>query len=413
MDQEIQSRKEVLAKEIQERELKKCPDEIREQVRTAILTDPAKLDENQKALLEKYPSVRTTSAIIGQLVEFDNPSYRKFQEEEKKVAAFRATKPPPRMIMAVRDQEASKVESRVHFRGDPNQPKEQVGPSEIYVLSRNRNALIEANEVTRPPRLQYAEQLTDGSHPLLARVAVNRMWLHHFGRGLVGTPSDFGLFGDRPSHPELLDWLASEFVKSDWNGKAMHRLMVTSRTYRQSSTRSSDLEKLDSENRLWGRMMVRRLEAEAIRDSLLSVTGNLKHQIVGASVPVSEDGEGKAVVGIRKLQDGLFAGVESVGDQEYRRSLFLESKRLLPMNMLETFDLPAMNPNCDLRRSSTVAPQSLWFMNDESMVRLCSQYGDRLYRNGSMKLEDAIDRVYRDMLGRKPTIGNSIDVFAL
>jgi hypothetical protein len=150
----------------------------------------------------------------------------------------------------------------------------------------------------------------------------------------------------------LLDWLAADFIEHGWDHKRLHRMIVLSDTYRQSSRRRPDLEGADPENLLLGRANLRRLEAEAIRDALLSVTGKLEPALGGEAIPVIEDSEGKAVIG---------------GDGQ-RRSAFVQVQRRLPLNMLATFDQPEMTPNCDQRHNTTVATQALWFLNDGEIV---------------------------------------------
>jgi hypothetical protein len=226
--------------------------------------------------------------------------------------------------------------------------------------------------------------------------------MHHFGKGLVATPNDFGLNGERPSHPELLDWLASEFVEQGWRIKAIHRLLVTSEAYRQTSRRAPELDRLDPDNRLLARMNLRRLEAEAVRDAVLAVTGKLRPSLGGPSIPVAEDGEGKAVFGRRKLNEGLFAGIQNIGEEAYRRSVYVQTRRALPLAMLETFDLPVMTPNCDARRCSTVAPQSLFFLNDSFMVEQADQMAERLYREAG-DAEARIDRAFVLLFGQTAT----------
>jgi hypothetical protein len=263
-------------------------------------------------------------------------------------------------------------------------------------------------------RLSYARHLTDGKHPLVARVIVNRVWMHHFGEGLVRTPGDFGLNGSRPSHPELLDWLADDFVRSGWSIKRLHRQIVLSQVYGQVSgiTQTSGLaaasgsgptdagsaspdpadgetrqrwmksRELDPDNRWLGRMKLRRLDAEAIRDAVLAISGQLDDQMGGPSVPVSEDDEGKAVIGNRLLRDGLFAGINGAGSEAFRRSLYLSAHRSLRLNVLQTFDLPELSPNCQQRGSSTVTPQALLLMNDGWVVELAERISQRVWDEG-------------------------------
>lgn len=374
VQEDINTRRRAHCQTIQDREIALAPEAVRESLRTAANAKPEELTDEQKKLLDQYPKVRSIAWIVGQLVEYDMPAHRAFEAEEKKVAEIRKTKPLNRMLMAVEESRDAVPASHVFFRGSPETPTKVVTPGELTVLvsARSDTAIqsqIETSSRTTGRRLAYARQLTDGTHPLVARVAVNRIWMHHFGRGIVATPGDFGLFGETPSHPELLDWLASEFVRHGWSMKRLHRQIVLSRTYQQTAARMPNVDSgIDPDNRYLSRMNLRRLEAESIRDSILLASGQLNSALDGPSVPVAEDGEGKAVVGTRLLRDGLFAGIESAGGQAFRRSVFLSSPRALPLNMLQTFDLPAMTPNCQRRDSSTAAPQSLWFLNDESLV---------------------------------------------
>ncbi len=374
VQEDINGRRRAHCQTIQDREIALAPEAVRELLRTAANEKPSAQTEEQKKLLDQYPKVRSIAWIVGQLVEYDMPAHRAFEAEDKKVAEIRKTKPLNRMIMAIEESRNAVPASRVFFRGSPESPTKEVSPGELTVLvsARPDAAVVQQADGTSRTtgrRLAYARQLTDGTHPLVARVAVNRIWMHYFGRGIVATPGDFGLSGEAPSHPELLDWLASDFVRHGWSMKRLHRQIVMSRTYQQTAARSANTDSdIDPDNRYLSRMNLRRLQAEAIRDSILVVSGQLNPALGGPSVPVAEDGEGKAVVGTRLLRDGLFAGIEDAGEQAFRRSVYLSSSRALPLNMLQTFDLPAMTPNCQRRDTSTAASQSLWFLNDASLV---------------------------------------------
>lgn len=397
LEQDLNTRRRAHCQMLQDRAINQAPEAVRERLRAAVNTEPAQQTPEQKQLLDQYPTVRTIDWIVGQLIEYDMPAYRRFEEEQKKIAELRETKPLPRLVMTVKELDGPLPDSRVFFRGNPEQPGQPVQPGELYVLTQARPGL----QISSPPaaqpssgrRLAYARQLVDGTHPLVARVAVNRIWMHHFGRGLVGTPGDFGAFGERPTHPELLDWLAEDFVRHGWRLKRLHKLIVLSTAWQQLSRRTPAQDAVDPDNRLLGRMSLRRLEAEAVRDAILTVTGQLNPALGGPSVPVGEDGEGKGVIGRRLLRDGLFAGIGSVGDQEFRRSVFISSPRSLPLNMLETFDLPALVPNCSQRTSSTAAPQALWFLNDESMVRMSEQMADMLYADPTVTVDPTVTEI--------------------
>src|SRR5205085_2030129 len=155
-------------------------------------------------------------------------------------------------------------ETRLFHRGDHEQPRQLIGPGELTVLEREPLDFQPTPAGTSGRRLAYAKWLTSGKHPLVARVLVNRFWLNHFGRGLVNTPGDFGQQGERPTHPELLDWLASEFMANGWKLKPLHKLIMTSAVYRQSSLNEA-AARVDPDNRWYGRMKVQRLEAETLR----------------------------------------------------------------------------------------------------------------------------------------------------
>jgi len=402
LQNDINERRRAHCQTIQDREIAAAPEEFREALRTAVALKPADQSEEQKALLDRFPKVRTVQWIIGQLVEYDSKAHRAFQEEEKQVAAIRKRKPVERLLMAVQESRDQLPASHVFFRGDPESPAQPVAPGELTVLvSARPTATVPSLDESLPRssgrRLAYARQLTDGTHPLVARVAVNRVWMHHFGRGLVETPGDFGLNVAPPSHPELLDWLADDFVRHGWSLKRLHKQIVTSTTYRQTASRAAEhagtlastrsdqtaarpvTTLADPDNVLLGRMNLRRLDAESIRDAILQVSGQLNPALDGPSAPVAEDAEGKAVIGTRLLRDGLFAGIEDAGSQAQRRSVYISALRSLPLNELQTFDLPSMTPNCQQRDSSTVAPQALWFMNDASLIAASRQMAASLW----------------------------------
>jgi hypothetical protein len=242
-------------------------------------------------------------------------------------------------------------------------------------------------------RLAFARWLTQPDHPLTARVMMNRVWYHHIGTGLVKTLENFGVKGERPSHPELLDWLATEFVRRGWSIKEMHRLIVTSRTYRQSNRITPVRRKLDPQNRLLSRMTLRRMNAEALRDSLLFVSGKLDDHPGGPPDPVSVD------------RDGLVTA-NATADGGWRRSVYLQYRRTEIPTMMETFDYPEMGPNCVARNVSTVSPQSLMLMNNQRVRQLAAAFAlrveDLLSAQGKDDRGARIDLVYQLALSRPP-----------
>jgi hypothetical protein len=387
-DKAIDDDKLKTAQEIFDRELKKLPEADRAPAKAAIEVKEKERSPEQAALLKKYPNVKELSFIKGFFVEYDKVAHNKFQKLEAEVTKLRGTKPKKDGLHCLIEANDSKPVSKVFHRGDHLQLKAEVKPGDLSILSLHRPSsdipLDDTSLPTSGRRLALAKRITDGTHPLVARVIVNRVWLHHFGKGLVNTPGDFGALGEKPSHPELLDWLARDFMEHGWKLKRLHEMIVLSTTYRQQSKRSELLDRLDPENRLLARMSVRRLEAEEVRDALLSVSGDLKNDIFGPSVAVTEDFDGKAVIGTRMIDpSGLFTGaLKTVGDQAQRRSIYLQARRRLPLSMLETFDFPVMVPNIDARRCSTVAPQALFFLNDKTVQERASQLAERLMKEG-------------------------------
>jgi hypothetical protein len=405
MDKDVaEAQKEALEKVFQ-REIVKVPEADREVVRAARNTPVEKRSPAQVALLKKYPSADVRFALDL----YDPAAAKEIEKLRAEVAKTRACKPPEDFIAACTDGQGGKpVVSRLLYRGDPDQPKQTITPGELTVLAQHRKcADIPANG---PRRLAYAKMLTDGTHPLVARVIVNRIWTAHFGRGIVATPGDFGTLGERPTHPELLDWLASDFVSNGWKLKRLHRQIVTSRAYRQVSRRSAAQEAVDPDNHLLARMNVRRLEAEEIRDAILAVSGKLNPAMFGPSVPVGEDAEGRVLVGRQKRNVNREAvGVDEVGDDAFRRSIYIEARRKQPLAMLDTFDLPQMTPNCDLRRASTVAPQSLMFMNDAFVVEEAEALAQRVRRERPGDVAAQVARAWALVYAREAPADQSLD----
>ena len=245
-------------------------------------------------------------------------------------------------------------------------------------------------------RLELARAMTDSSNPLTARVAVNRIWLHLFGRGLVPTPDDFGVLGQVPTHPELLDWLANWFrTEGGWQTKKLIKLLVTSRAY-QMSSRAADAvaEEKDPANQLWHRMPVRRLEGEAIRDSILALSGRLDASMFGPSVPIhlTEFMDGRGRPGSSGPLDG--AG---------RRSIYVELRRNFVSPMMRAFDTPVPHTTIGRRTVSNVPAQSLILMNDPFVVEQAQLWARRSLASNSDSPEQRVKNVYLAAFSRPPT----------
>ncbi|HCC99169.1 MAG TPA: hypothetical protein DER64_01475, partial [Planctomycetaceae bacterium] len=241
-------------------------------------------------------------------------------------------------------------------------------------------------------RLAFARWLTSPKHPLTARVMVNRIWKHHFGRGIVSTLDNFGKTGARPTHPGLLDWLASRFIEDGWSIKKMHRLLMSSAAYRQSSIVSALQEKKDPENRLLSRMPLTRMEAEVVRDSILSVAGRLDLTPFGTADAVEKRGDGLVTSKTR-------TGKDSDG---WRRSIYVLQRRTQRLTILDNFDLPQMNPNCTQRNESVVAPQALHLLNNKVIRELADRFAERVVSEVGDDAGRQTVRAYRIALGRTP-----------
>lgn len=404
----IEKRENALAQKIYDEKLAAIPKNDRRAAAAAVEIDEDKQTEAQKALALKYPMLKPVGFIAGFLEEYDKQAFQSFEKEKEAVQKLRDTAPPADRLMIPAEEPDYSGTSRVFHRGDPLQPKQSVTPGEPFVLSQKRSPDIASNDPSLPTtgrRLALAHRLTDGSHPLTARVIVNRVWMHHFGRGIVNTPGDFGLNGELPTHPELLDHLAAGFVADGWSLKTLHRQILLTDAYQQQSKRIPVLDQLDPDNKLLGRMPIRRLEAEAMRDALLSVAGKLNPQVGGPSVPVTEDYLGRAVLGYREVSDfgKPYGELEYPSDADKsRRSLYVTAHRQMPLTMLDTFDLPVMVPNCDIRKSTTVPPQSLMFLNDANVVSHAEDLADRVW-DECETTPDRVTRIFELLYAAKPS----------
>jgi hypothetical protein len=250
-----------------------------------------------------------------------------------------------------------------------------------------------------PNRLGLARFLVDPANPLTARVAVNRYWQRYFGTGLVKTAENFGVQGEAPSHPELLDWLATEFIRIGWDVRAMQRLIVTSATYRQSSVATPALLQRDPENRLLARGPRFRLPAEVVRDNALAVSGLLVEKLGGASVkPYQPAGMWEELAG--GAGEGPY--VQAKGADLYRRSLYVYRKRTVPHPLLTTFDAPS-NEVCQVRRSRTNTPlQALGLLNDVTYVEAARHLAQLMLREGGVSPEERLTYAFRRATARLP-----------
>jgi hypothetical protein len=245
-----------------------------------------------------------------------------------------------------------------------------------------------------------ARWLASPQNPLTARVIVNRLWQHHFGRGIVATPSDFGRHGQPPTHVELLDWLACRFVSDGWSLKRMHRLMMTSEAYQRGDTFDPAAATVDPENKLLWRMNRRRLEGEAIRDSMLTVSGQISPVGGGPGVypRISKD------INIELPNNDKEPSWGTRTDEEdRRRSIYIFQRRSLTFPLFEVFDAAPMSQSCPVRAQTTVAPQALTLFNGEFARPQATRLAERVHREAGNDVEQQIRRVFLLALTRPPT----------
>jgi hypothetical protein len=282
---------------------------------------------------------------------------------------------------------------RLLQRGSADAPGPRVTPGFLEALAADPTAArpAEAKGETSGMRLAFAQWLTNPDHPLTARVIVNRIWQGHFGTGIVATADNFGTTGAAPSNPELLDWLAADFVNHGWRAKRLHKLILTSTAYRQSSRQSGQpwleaARTIDPENAMLWRMNLRRLDAESLRDSLIAASGKLDSTAGGPPIELEMRPDGLQVVSSKEPESA-----------RWRRSVYLTSRRTYPASFLNVFDFPAIDTNCTRRVPSATPLQSLTMMNDGFVWQAAAALAGRA--------NEDIDSAYLLTLSRKPTAG--------
>jgi hypothetical protein len=381
-----------LTTRLAEERLANLPVEIRDDVRLSLKTPPRKRSEVQKYLASKFQLVVYPGGpALEQTLAKRYPEYAGAKKIDETIAALEKKRIVHPEIRALYDLSGS-VPTYFLRRGDYLNPGAEVKPGVLSVL-----AAPDAYAWSAPPkdaktsgrRLAFAKWLTQPRHPLTARVIVNRIWLHHFGEGLVSTPENFGRSGAPPSHPELLDWLAVELVESGWSLKHVHRLILSSAAYRQSSTVEEGWHALarqvDPENRLLWRQRLRRLEAEALRDALLATGGNLNRAISGPPVPMVRRGDGEVVT--------------PPGAEGARRSIYLQVRRSQPLTILQVFDQPVIETNCTRRPASTVSSQALTLLNSDFVTSQAEAFAVRLLREHP---DDVVNQAALRAFSRRP-----------
>ncbi|MGA9771984.1 MAG: DUF1553 domain-containing protein [Blastocatellia bacterium] len=301
---------------------------------------------------------------------------------------------PPQLpaVMGITDRRWM-MKSYLLKRGDYQQKGEEVHPGFPVVLAGG------ADVDPHNGRAQLADWIASADNPLTARVAVNRIWQYHFGQGIVRTPSDFGATGDRPSHSELLDWLATEFKARGWSWKSMHRLILNSNTYRQSSRFDERAAAQDIENRLLWRMAPHRLEAEILRDGILAVSGKLNPKMGGPGIYPRID---SSVISSGSRPRWPLDVKE--GADEWRRSVYIFVKRSVLVPLIEVFDCPVTTVSAPVRSVSTVSPQALALLNNEFVLEQAGYFAERVRREAGIRSDAGaqITRAFQIALSRPP-----------
>jgi len=369
-------------------------------IQLALRTPPEKRTEGQRlnaAQVEKTLMVEPKE-LTAALSPADLEQYKQLSA---KIEELEKQRPKP-FPTAMSVTEAGREPRPTHLlhRGSPGQKGEVVQPGVLSAVSGSDVPFAEppADTSTSWRRRAFAEWLASPENPLTARVMVNRIWQHHFGEGIVRTPNNFGKMGERPTHPELLDWLAAEFVKSGWSIKAMHRLMMNSESYQMASTDIPANVAIDRDNRYLWRMPRRRIEAEGIRDSILALAGNLDRTVGGPAVHPYID---PAL--FQSSSKRTWPGRPDSDPSTWRRSVYVFTKRSIPLPMLDVFDKPDSVSSCARRNRSTIAPQALILMNNAFVLMEAGMFAERIRKEAGTDPAGQVDRVFQLALSRKPT----------
>lgn len=338
-----------------------------------------------------WPEVEVAMARDQKIEEY------KKQKNEQKIQELKTETPGIQRAYYLNEPSAKIASTFLLVRGKADQPGPEVPPDVPEVLRREQLRIPSPGR-TSFRRLAFAQWLVDSNNPLTARVIVNRVWQHHFGEGLVRTPSDFGVMGDKPTHPELLDWLATWFVENGWSIKKLHRLILDSSTYQMGKKWNAEYGEKDPENRLLWRIPYQRLEAEAIRDSALSVSGQLNPQMSGPSVyphipPAALEGSSDP--------DKIWK--ESDERDASRRTIYVFLKRSMIVPMLEVLDLCDTSHTSAKRMNTSVPTQALILFNGDFVNRQAVHFAERLRREAGTNRAKQVTLAYRLALARAPT----------
>ena len=391
----------------QKRLMDEAISKLPEYLQTAWRTPPEKRTEGQRLDVQQIEKTLTNDTLAHKIDEamivplMTEDERKKNQELTGKIADLELEKPPMfPTAMAIADMGRTPQPSYFLQRGIPDARGSLMPPGVISVASNGEYAFPSppADARTTWRRRGFAEWVASPENPLTARVMVNRIWQHHFGEGIVRTPSNFGKMGEAPLQPKLLDWLASEFVARGWSVKAMHRLMMNSLTYQMSSDDNMADLAIDPENRYFWRMPRERLEAEILRDDILAVAGTLDRTLGGPAIfpyipPDIFQGSSHRT----------WPGKADDDPSTWRRSIYVFSKRSIRYPLFEAYDQPNLINTCDRRNRSTIAPQALMLMNDNFVIFQAKKFAERLRQEAGADPAAQIDRAFLLALGRLPS----------
>jgi mono/diheme cytochrome c family protein len=387
-----------------DREIAKLPDYLQ----AAWNTPAEQRTAGQKLNVTQIERTLQNDTLRGLIKEADivaiMPGDVKAQHAALKTEIEAIERQRPRRLPTARAIGESGREARPSFflhRGSPDAPGTQMTPGVPSVLVRDDWAFPTppADAKSSWRRRGYAEWLTSPANPLTARVMVNRLWQHHFGEGIVRTPSNFGRMGEPPTHPELLDWLAVEFMDRGWSLKTVHRLMLTSEAYQMRSEDVSANLAIDPENRYFWRMPRVRLEAEIIRDQMLAAAGTLDRTLGGPAIFPFIDPDL-----FEKSSKRDWPGRPDSDPSTWRRSIYVFSKRSIRYPMFEAFDQPNLVNSADRRNRTTIAPQALILMNNRLVLTHAAKFAERLRAEAGDDPVRQVDRAFRLTLARLPDV---------
>jgi len=400
-----------------EKKLAVIPEAIRADAKKAVDTPAEKRDPVQKYLASKLgPGLKVSAEEVTAALSDDDR--KQIQTLERQISSLNATRRSYGRLQVMYDMGPPPI-TRIFKRGDYLTPVGRVEPGFLSVLDdpEHPGVVPTAAEGSQSSgrRLAFARWVTDPHLPsgsLLSRVMVNRIWSHLFGQGIVKSTGNFGRSGAPPTHQELLEWLANEFIAGEWRMKPMIRRMVLSSAYRQSSRPdatpigaataavgngieiSANPEVIDPANDLLWRMRLRRLESEIIRDAVLAVSGKLDLSAGGPSVPLNPMPDGMVVIDQKNLPTPTSPN---------RRSVYLLARRTYNLSLLDVFDQPVINTNCTERTTTSVVLQSLMMQNDAFILDQAEQFAARVQAAAGIAMRERIELAFRTALARHPT----------